>query len=99
MAATPRPEIGVLEHVQVKEDDIQTHVSYLVRDQKHDEEKPYELAYHAAGVIPDTNMSYEKYPVLIRNFRPFQHSDCFDQYGFTSAKVSCMLTSTDFHDE
>jgi hypothetical protein len=84
---------------QITEDVVETEVEYLVKDSKHDEEKPYQLAYDAGGIIPQTNMSNKPYPVLIHNFRPFQNSESFSDYGFTSAKIDCALTAAEFENE
>ncbi|KAH7333512.1 hypothetical protein BKA65DRAFT_45950 [Rhexocercosporidium sp. MPI-PUGE-AT-0058] len=80
-------------------DFIETDVFYLVKDLKHDKEKPYELAYDVGGLIPQTNMSYQPHRVSIYNFRELQKSDSFSEYGFKVAKLGCTLTATDFNDD
>ena len=52
------------------EDFISTEVLYVARDPKHHEEKPYAIAYDAGGVIPQTNMTNESFPIEVQNFRP-----------------------------
>ena len=84
---------------QFIEDIVETDILYLVKDSKHDEEKPYELAYNAGGVIPQSNMSHEPCRVSIRNFRPLQNSESFRQFGFTSAKIDCALKAAEFYNE
>jgi hypothetical protein len=84
---------------QTSEGIILTNIFYLVKESKHDEEKPYELAYDAKGIIPETNMLDESHPVLIHSFRPIQDSDSYRHYGFTSAKIDCTLSATEFQDE
>jgi hypothetical protein len=73
--------------------------TYLVRDPKHETEKLYDFVYNNGGVIPQTNMSPEYKPILMHNFRPIQSSKSFDEYGFTSAKIDCPLTASDFDHE
>lgn len=94
----------VLQHIErapgaeVGEDTIQTEVDYLFKDPKHEYEKPYDLKYDAGGIIPRTNMAAEPRSILIHNFRPLQHSQSFE-YGFTSAKIDCALTASEFRND
>jgi hypothetical protein len=44
-------------------------------------------------------MSVEYKPILVRNFRPKQTSECFVEYKFTAAKIDCSLTAMDFEHE
>lgn len=81
------------------EDFIHTEITYLVKDPKHENEKPYDIRYDTGGVIPNTNMASESRPVLIRNFRPLQTSESFEEYGFSSAKIDCPLTTREFENE
>ncbi|KAH8753206.1 hypothetical protein F5882DRAFT_308780 [Hyaloscypha sp. PMI_1271] len=83
----------------VIEDAIQTEVDYLIRDPKHEHEKPYEIRYDPGGVIPETNMSDETRPILVHDFRPFQNCQSFSEYGFSSARIECAVKSTEFDDE
>ena len=95
----------VLQHIgrapgaEVGEDTIQTEVDYLFKDPKHEYEKPYDLKYDAGGIIPRTNMATEPRSILIHNFRPLQHSQSFEEYGFTSAKIDCALTASEFRND
>lgn len=82
-----------------EEDVIQTNVNYPIKDPKHETEKPYEIMYDNAGVIPQTNMPPEYKPILVHNFRPNQSSESFDEYGFTLAKIDCPLTAAGFEHE
>jgi hypothetical protein len=82
-----------------EEEAIQTIVTYLMRDPKHETEKPYDFVYDNGGVIPQTNMSLEYKPILVHDFRSIQSSNSFNDYGFTSAKIDCPLTAMDFDHE
>ncbi|KAG4437306.1 hypothetical protein IFR05_007202 [Cadophora sp. M221] len=78
---------------------VETEVSYLVKDLKHDKEKPYELTFAAGGLIPQTNISYQPHQVSVYNFRGLQNSDSFNEYGFTVTKLGCALAAADFNDD
>ncbi|KAH8585360.1 hypothetical protein B0O99DRAFT_647146 [Bisporella sp. PMI_857] len=80
-------------------DSVQTEVLYLVKDSKFDVEKPYELAYDAKGVIPQSNMLDESRPVTIHNFRPFQNTEMFGDFGFAIMNIDDPLTAVEFHNE
>lgn len=84
---------------RVLEDPIAAKVSYLIKDPKHEHEKPYTLNYDAQDVIPRTNTSNESKPVVIHNFRPLQNIRSFENYGFTSAKINCPLSRAELNDE
>lgn len=81
------------------EDFISTEVLYLAKDPKHHEEKPYAIAYDAGGVIPQTNMTNESFPIQIQNFRPVQISNSFDDFGFAVEKLDHKWTAAQFRDE
>lgn len=81
------------------EDFISTEVLYLAKDPKHHEEKPYAIAYDAGGVIPQTNMTNESFPIQIQNFRPLQASNNFNDFGFAVAKLDHKWTAAQFRDE
>jgi hypothetical protein len=83
----------------IPEDEIQTEVTYLIKDPKHEHEKPYELRYDPEGIIPTTNMETEARPIMIRDFRPLQNYQSFDEYGFSLAKIDCALTASDLDDK
>jgi hypothetical protein len=87
------------EHVGTIEDAIQTEITYLVKDPKHEHEKPYDIRYDTGGAIPSTNMENETRSVTIHNFRAFENSQSFKDYGFSSAKINCALTAAEFDDE
>jgi hypothetical protein len=87
------------ENVGTIEDAIQTEITYLVKDPKHEHEKPYDIRYDTGGTIPNTNMENETKPVTIHNFRAFENSQSFKDYGFSSAKINCALTAAEFDDE
>ncbi|CZR62749.1 uncharacterized protein PAC_12646 [Phialocephala subalpina] len=81
------------------EDSIHTELKFLVKDPKHEHEKPYHLRYDTGGAIPKTNMENESRPVEIHNFRPFQDSPSFDEYGFSLMNTGLRFTAADFHNE
>ena len=91
--------IGRSPGAEISEDTIQTEVDYLFKDPKHEYEKPYDLKYDAGGIIPRTNMASEPRSILIHNFRPLQHSQSFEEYGFMSAKIDCALTASEFRND
>jgi len=83
----------------VVEDGIRTEIDYVVKDPKHEHEKPYDVRYDTGGIIPNTNMSSESRPVIIHDFRPLQNSQSFQEYGFSLEKIDCALTATVFNDQ
>ncbi|XTI92889.1 hypothetical protein V2W45_1427243 [Cenococcum geophilum] len=70
------------------EDSIHTEIDYLVKDPKHEYEKPYEIRYDTGGLIPERNMVDVTTPVVVHNFRPLQ-----------SPEVNCVLTPAEFGDD
>ncbi|KAG4418992.1 hypothetical protein IFR04_007853 [Cadophora malorum] len=81
------------------EDFITTEVLYLVRDPRYHEEKPYAIAYDAGGMIPQTNMTNESFPIQIQNVRNLQVPNSFDDFGFAVAKLDDKWTAAQFRDE
>lgn len=78
---------------------IETNLSYLIKDPKHEHEKPYTVNYDTGGVIPRTNTKNESKPVVVQNFRDIQDARSFEEYGFGSAKIDSALASAEFNDE
>lgn len=85
--------------LDVSEDDVQAQMEFLAVDPKHQHERPYELRYDAGGAIPETSVVEESKQVLIRNFRPFQNAQSFDEYGFAAMKIDCAMTAVDFDEK
>ena len=83
----------------VDEEAIESEISYMIRDPKHEHEKPYTVNYDTGGAIPRTNTVNESRQVVIHNFRPIQNVDSFDLFGFTSAKIDCSLERAAFNSE
>lgn len=79
-------------------DSVQSEVSYLMNDERFNDEKPYELAFDGNGVIPQTNMSDESHKITIQNFRPLQNSENFGRYGFAVMKLDDPLTAAQYRD-
>ena len=44
---------------------IETNLSYLIKDPKHEHEKPYTVNYDTGGVIPRTNTKNESKLVVV----------------------------------
>lgn len=80
-------------------DVVQTETAHLVKDPKHESEKPYEIRYDSGGAVPRTNISTELRPILVRNFRSLENSQSFEEYGFSSAKIDCSMTATEFDND
>ncbi|RYP60498.1 hypothetical protein DL770_009984 [Monosporascus sp. CRB-9-2] len=76
--------------------EIQSESEFLVKDPKHEHEKPYQLRYDVGEDFPETNMTEERKPILVRDFRPLQNARSLYEYGFTSAKLSRSFTAADF---
>lgn len=79
-------------------DSIETEVVYLAKDPKHEDEKPYELRYDAGGDIPRTNMVNIPKPVTVHDFCSLQNSSNFEDYGFSAAKIPCILKPAEYSD-
>lgn len=95
-----RPERMLLSpEAEDDEDSIHTEIDYLVKDPKHEHEKPYEIRYDTGGLIPERNMVDVTTPVVVYNFRPLQSPESFNTYGFTSEKINCVLTPAEFDDD
>lgn len=84
------------ENISFVNEDIRTELMYLVKDARHETEKPYDLRFDAGSAIPRTNMANESRPVVIHDFRHLQNSRSLQEYGFTSAKIERMLTAAEF---
>jgi hypothetical protein len=54
------------------EDSIHIEIDYLVKDPKHEHEKPYEIRYDTGGLIPERNMVDVTTPVVVYNFDHFK---------------------------
>ena len=80
-------------------DEVQTEVFHLVKDEKHEHEKPYEVRYDNGGAVPRTNIVQESKPISVRNFRPLETKGSFEEYGFASAKLDCSMTAAEFDDD
>lgn len=80
-------------------DAIQTELSYLVKDAKHEREMPYELRFNTKGALPQTNMVNETKPALIRNFRTLQNPPDFEKCGFASVRLEPALINLDFENK
>jgi hypothetical protein len=80
------------------DDTVPAEVFYLIKDPKHDYEKPYVLRFNTKGQFPSTNMETDPTPINIRNFRSIQDAQSFENYGFTLMKLDCPLTATEFED-
>ena len=80
-------------------DDVWTSIQYMIRDQRHEEEKPYFLMYDMEGTFPSNNAEHEPRDVLVRNFRPFQSPQNFHEYGFAVEKLSKIITNSVFGTE
>jgi hypothetical protein len=87
------------EYTDIAEDAVQTELSYLIEDPKHENEKPYVLRYDSGGLIPNTNMTNVSKPIKIHNFRPLQKPHSFKDYGFSLEKLDCALTDAEYYDE
>ena len=89
----------ISENIGALNDDIRSEIHYLARDPKHEVEKPYAMRYEPGGFVPPTNMSDESRQIIIRDFRPLQDSQNFEDLGFSAVKIDCGLTAREFHDE
>jgi hypothetical protein len=83
----------------IQGDVIRTDVIYLVKDPKHENEKPYDLRYDTGGIIPSTNMENDSKPVIVRDIRPFQNPQMFEEYGFSLAKMDYIFTAAELQDK
>ncbi|KIY03017.1 uncharacterized protein Z520_01483 [Fonsecaea multimorphosa CBS 102226] len=83
----------------VPEDAVWSEIEYLTVDPKHQYEKPYELRFQVGGAIPETNMVDESRKVSIRNFRPLENAQNFEEYGFSASRIDCSLPSAEFDDK
>jgi len=81
-----------------EEKPVHSAISFLVRDPKHDQEKPYEITYDPEGVIPARNTEHEPHLVHIVNFRPIADEKSFETFGFSAEKVECDLTPDEYTD-
>jgi hypothetical protein len=55
----PRPERMLLSpEAEDNENSIHTEIDYLVKDPKHEHEKPYEIRYDTGGLIPERSSGY-----------------------------------------
>jgi hypothetical protein len=87
-------DIGIFEDV------IRTEMNYILKDPKHEYEKPYEIINFDPGEeIPSTNMATDSKPVTVHDFRQRLNPLSFKDYGFSSAKIDCALTNSEIDDE
>lgn len=75
---------------------VYAEIDHIVRDARHEYEKPYEMRYDTGGVIPWTNATAKPQSVTIRDFRPFQTSQSFQDYGFSIEKMELKITEVVF---
>jgi hypothetical protein len=87
------------EHIDASDDTVHARLSYMIKESRHDTEKPYEITYDAPDNFPLTNMSSRPEAVSIRNFRPLNTPLSFNQYGFSLNTIDCDLTAVNFDDD
>lgn len=79
--------------------DTSANLSYLVRDKKHDEEKPYRLRYDPGEDLPRTNcVTKPQKDIRIHDFRGQEQLFSLENYGFTVAKLEPKLSLNEFYD-
>jgi len=85
--------------IEDEKDYIQTQILFMVKDPRHDHEKPYNLRYDAGNSIELTNIKSEAQNVIIHNFRNREGTRNFEEYGFSIEKLGFPLTETIFDEQ
>jgi hypothetical protein len=80
-----------------QDEDLVADVYFLVKDVKHQTEKPYTLYYDPDDGIPRTNVTNERQSITISNFRSIKADAPFQEYGFTALQLSSKLSVEEFY--
>jgi hypothetical protein len=84
--------------MSVTDDSVRTQIEYMIRDKRHDEEKPYFLRYDTDGKIPRKNVRHAPHDISIHNFRSFQDTDNLQDYGFSVEQMGIVMAEEILND-
>lgn len=80
------------------DDTVSTQIEYMIREKRHNEEKPYFLYYDAEGEFPRKNVRHTPHDVSIQNFRSFQNALNLQEYGFSVEQMGIVMAEETLND-
>lgn len=83
----------------VQDESTMTEVYYIVKDPKHETEKPYSLYYEPDDGIPRTNVSNEARIIKVVNARNMGRNITFEEFGFAALSLKSVLSPDDFYQQ
>jgi len=80
-----------------RQDGVDTNVYYMVKDPKHETEKPYTLNFDPGNEFPRTNVVNECKDIYVRNARTSQQKLEYRECGFAVFTLKSKLSPDDFY--
>lgn len=78
---------------------LNAELMYLVKDERHEFEKPYQIAYEIDNSIAPTNMVNKGESVTIHEFELLTEPCSWERYGFSLSNIKCDLQYADYFTE